>query len=110
ADELRRAVKRLGVEDRVEVVQAQAEVLGRDPAWRPAAPGVVPRGFGPRAAVAEVAAGLLVVGGQLVVSEPPERNTDRWPATALGELGLEQDVLTASRYAAFTQVAPCPSR
>jgi 16S rRNA (guanine527-N7)-methyltransferase len=107
-DFLRRAVGRLGWADRVEVVMARAEVLGRDPAWRGGQDAVVARSFGRPAATAECAAPLLRVGGQLVVSEPPAGGSDRWPAGPLARLGLVRDAGGDPTYASFTQSRPCP--
>jgi 16S rRNA (guanine527-N7)-methyltransferase len=107
-DFLRRAVGRLGWAGRVEVVTGRAEVFGRDPAWRGGQDAVVARSFGPPATTAECAAPLLRVGGQLVVSEPPAGEPDRWPAEPLGRLGLERDAAGGTRYASFTQRRPCP--
>ncbi len=105
------AVVRLGLSARVGVVRARAEVLGRDDGWRGRAELVVARGFGPPAVVAECAAPLLVVGGRLVVSEPPDREGSRWPAPALAALGLDAGgvVEHAGRgYQVLRQERPCP--
>jgi 16S rRNA (guanine527-N7)-methyltransferase len=117
-DALRRAVGRLGLSGRVEVVCERAEVLGRSPAWRSTSPVVVARSFGAPAVVAECAAPLLRVGGQLVVSEPPAEDPGRWPADGLALVGLVRDdppVPAAAaggrgRYASFTLVSLCPDR
>ncbi len=69
----------------VEVCHVRAEALARQlRAW---ASVVVARSFGPPAVTAECAAPLLVVGGLLVVSEPPVPG-DRWPGAELEQLGL----------------------
>lgn len=68
---LREAVERLGMSDRVQVVQARAEIGGRDPALRGAFDGALARSFGRPAVLAECTAPLLRPGGWLVVSEPP---------------------------------------
>jgi 16S rRNA (guanine527-N7)-methyltransferase len=65
------ALQRLALEARVEVLQARAEVAGRQDGHRGVYDGVVARSFGPPAVVAECAAPLLHPGGWLVVSEPP---------------------------------------
>lgn len=86
---LRSAVEALGVEDRVQVVTERAEVVGRAPAHRGVYQLVVARSFASPAVTAECAAPLLVVGGQLVVSEPPDVDlVERWPTEPLGELGF----------------------
>ena len=53
------AIVALGLDARVDVVEARAEVVGRDPGHRGGYDLVVARGFGPPAAVAECAAPLL---------------------------------------------------
>jgi 16S rRNA (guanine527-N7)-methyltransferase len=85
---LARAVLALGLDRRVVVAHSRAEDAGRDPAWRSRADLVVSRSFGPPAVTAECAAPLLMEGGRLVVSEPPDGTPDRWPEEALAELGL----------------------
>lgn len=87
-DFLREAVDALDLAGRVEVLTERAEVVGRDPEHRGGHDLVVVRSFGPPAVVAECAAPLLAVGGQLVVSEPPTASErDRWPAAGLQVLG-----------------------
>lgn len=87
-DFLEEAVEALGLGDRVAVVTERAEVLGRAIAHRGGYDLVVARSFGAPAVVAECAAPLLRVGGQLVVSEPPSGGEHRWPAEGLGLVGL----------------------
>jgi 16S rRNA (guanine527-N7)-methyltransferase len=82
------AVRQLGAQDRVEVVRAAAEEVGRDPGLRGRADLVVARSFAAPPVTAECAAPLLRVDGVLVVSEPPEQNSERWPTFQLGTLGL----------------------
>jgi 16S rRNA (guanine527-N7)-methyltransferase len=84
---LRAAVSRLGVRDRITVVEDRAEAVGRDPDSRGRFDLVVARSFGPPAVVAECAAPLLRVGGRAVVSEPPGGNPNGgrrrpWPSWA----------------------------
>lgn len=88
-EHLRLAVARLGLEDTVEVVEERAEATGRRPSTRFGFDAVVARGFGRPAVLAECAAPLLVPGGLVVVSEPPDGADDRWPAAGLAGLGLE---------------------
>lgn len=86
------AVSRLGMADRVTVVRGRAEDIGREPDHRGRYDAVVARSFGPPSATAECAAPLLVVGGGLVVSEPPDADSfddRRWPSEGMAELGLE---------------------
>lgn len=88
---LARSVEALGHSHRVEIVTDRAEVVGRDGVHRSSYDLVVSRSFGPPAVTAECAAPLLRPGGLLVVSEPPEPATDRWPKSGLAELGLIVD-------------------
>ena len=109
-DHLASACRRLGLTDRVEVVHARAEDIGRDPGRRGTADVVTARSFGPPAVVAECAAPLLRVGGCLLVSEPPEAQ-DRWPAAGLVPLGLssaEAREADGFGFAELLQVTPCP--
>ena len=92
ADHLVSACRRLGLADRVDVIHARAEDVGRDPAYRATADVVTARAFGPPAVVAECAAPLLRVGGRLLVSEPPD-DVDRWPEAGLTPLGLSAAVV-----------------
>ena len=85
---LRWAVGELGLADSVEVVESDAVEAARNERFRGRMNGVVARAFGSPAAAAECAAGLLVAGGRLVVSERPEWSGERWPAADLAELGL----------------------
>jgi 16S rRNA (guanine527-N7)-methyltransferase len=103
-------VSRLGLGNRVEVYEGRAEAFGRDLAWRERAVGVVARGFGPSAVVAECAAPLLALDGVLAVSDPPADDRlrgelpwdeERWPLDQLSELGLQP----ARRYGAPFSVA-----
>jgi 16S rRNA (guanine527-N7)-methyltransferase len=101
----------LGLEDRVTVVTARAEELGRDQAHRGRYAWVVARAFARPAVVAECAAPLLQVGGVLMVSEPPEHRL-RWPASGVALLGLatgEADLATP-RIAVLHQRRRCPER
>ena len=108
-DFLQRAIGRLGWSERVTVVAAQAETMGRTGGWRGAAPAVVARSFGSPSVTAECAAPLLQSGGQLLVSEPPQSPAGRWPAAGLSLVGLRLDNRTAGM-ASFTQVMACPER
>lgn len=78
---------RLGWADRGQVVEARAEDVGRDVAYRWGFELVTARSFGSPAVTAECGAPLLAVGGTLVVSEPPSA-PDRWPDAPLSQLGL----------------------
>jgi 16S rRNA (guanine527-N7)-methyltransferase len=121
---LERAVATCGLGDRVNVVQERAEIVGRDVAYRGTFDGVVVRSFGPPAVVAECAAPLLLVGGWLIVSEPPSDgdgephvgsaadDAGRWPPERLTQFGLEPVafVRTQFGYQVLRQQQPCPEQ
>lgn len=125
-DWLRRVVGRLGWEGRVVVVTGRAEVLGHEPVWRERMPAVVARGFGPPLVTAECAAGLLEVGGVLVVSEPPPSDDrsrqpspdaprdasgtgePRWSPEPLADLGLRLDAWPDARVAVIRKIRSTP--
>ncbi len=108
------AVKRLGLEDRVSVVGGRAEVVAHDPFYRATAQVVVARSVAIPAAVAECAAGLLLPGGLLVVSEPPASSGLRWDSSGLARLGMgpAQPVETSGgfHFSLVVQQLPCPPR
>ncbi len=87
-DWIREAAERLGLADRVVAVGERAETAGRDPELREAFPLVVARGFAAPAVTAECGAAFVAPGGRLSVSEPPDRDPDRWPVEQLGVLAL----------------------
>lgn len=106
------AIARLGMSDRVQVVEARAEDAARA-TLRGGLALVVARGMGSPAATAECAAGFLRVGGRLVVSEPPEERLRRWSSTGLGVLGMGEPARVKSRAAHFVvmvQEGECPQR
>ena len=98
---LRQAVLALGVVDRVVVIEARAETVGRDPRWRGRLDLVTARGFGSPAVTAECAAPLLAAGGRAVVSEPPGGDPGRWPAAGLALLGMARGPSITAGGAAF---------
>ncbi len=90
ADYLRRAVRALGIEDRVAVFNDEASALADS--QREAVDVVTARSFGPPALVVECAAPLLRLGGVLVASEPPQADpSERWPPAPLLQCGLRLD-------------------
>lgn len=115
---LRDAATRLGVDERVFVVEARAEVAGRLPELRGCHDVVTARGFGRPGVTAECGAPFLRVGGWLVVSEPPSQiestvgSRERWPRAGLQQLGLTsgQAWTTEFHYQSLAQVEPCPLR
>lgn len=87
ADMLMRAVRALGVSERVEVLAADVAMLGRR------SPGsfdaVTARSFAAPPITAKWAGVLLRRGGVLVVSEPPTDDPARWTPELLAQHGLE---------------------
>lgn len=113
AEFLERAVRALGVEERVTVVEGRAEVLARRDGLRGCFDLVVARGFGPPAVTAECGAGFLAVGGRMVVSEPPGGRPARWPADGLAVLGLEVGEtreVSGATYQVLRRRGACPDR
>lgn len=85
---LSRAIHRLGLIDRVEVLTMDVAVAGRGD-LRGQADWVTARSFGPPGDTAECAAPLLRPGGNLLVSEPVDDDVaERWPAHGLDVVGL----------------------
>ena len=84
ADLLRRAVVALQLGARVEVLTADVRELARAGRRFDA---VTARSFAAPLMVARLAAPLCTAGGVALVSEPPAATTERWPETALAELG-----------------------
>lgn len=88
-DALRRGVAAMGLADRVTVLTADVENLGRDPEHAGSYQAVVSRGFGPPEVTLRLAAPLVRPGGVIVISEPPADQPDRWKKTELlTSLGL----------------------
>lgn len=84
-DFLERAVRRLGWQDRVSVITADASDFPDD-----VTDAVVARGFGPPADTLRLAARLVRHGGPIVISEPPHSDSDRWDGERLDRLGLDR--------------------
>lgn len=117
AEFVRRAVDRLGLGDRVRVLQERAENAGRETSLRYRFDLVVARAFGPPAVTAECASPFLHPGGRLLVSEPPSATEGRWPASGLTTLGLRSERRIESRSGNGTssvqllnQIERCPDR
>jgi len=83
-DHVRRLVSRLGWQDRVTVLTADAADLDLD---RPA-DAAVARGFGPPELTIGVAARLVRPGGLVVISEPPGADGSRWHHDVLAGAGV----------------------
>lgn len=110
---LRLAVARVGVEDRIEVLEERAEIVGRPPAHRERYEVVTARSFAGSAVTAEVAAGLVTVRGILVVSEPPDPSGERWPTAGLADLGFgpaEPVEHAGAHFVVVRKAAPAPER
>jgi 16S rRNA (guanine527-N7)-methyltransferase len=88
SEHLETAVMALGWSRQLTVLRERAEVVARDAAYREQLEVVTARGFAEPAATAEIAAGLVKVGGVLVVSEPPDERAERWPPAGLEALGF----------------------
>ena len=101
---LREAVERLGISSQVRVLTERAEAAARVPELRSQFEAVVARSFGPPAVTAECAAGFLPIGGVLVVSEPPEGATDRWPEAGLAQLGFGPAIRLGTASAGFVRI------
>jgi len=89
ADLLRRAVHRLGWNDRIDVIDVDAAEAAVDP-LRGTADWVTARSFGPPASTAELGAPFLKTGGSILTSEPAYGDvSERWPTAGLARCGLE---------------------
>jgi 16S rRNA (guanine527-N7)-methyltransferase len=112
-DFLRSAIARWGRDDRVEVVQDRAEIMGRVSGWRESFDLVTARSFGRPSVAAECGGPLLALGGTMVVSEPPSE-TGRWPVEGLAPLGLEVGPTVRSvsnfNYQVLIKAAPTDDR
>jgi len=86
ADLLRRAVLALDLGSRVEVFAADVRHLAEERGG--GFDVVTARSFGPPAMTARWGAALLASGGLLIVSEPPDGGSERWPHSFLTPLGL----------------------
>jgi len=86
---LEEAVHALGLDERITVVMARAEVAGHDVGLRERFDAVVARSFAAPAVTAELGAAFVAPGGHLVVSEPPGDGGRRWDhPNELRQLGL----------------------
>jgi 16S rRNA (guanine527-N7)-methyltransferase len=88
ADFLRRAVQRMGIDDRVFVHEVDANRLLKSAGRSFGA--VTARGFGPPENTLRIARGLISESGRILISDPPEGN--RWSEALLTDLGLTRSV------------------
>ena len=86
---LKWAVNELNLMEKVTVIEEDAANFGHS-IYRNKIKLVTARGFASPAITAECSAPLLMLGGYLVVSEPPN-NENRWPSSGLDQLGLKKD-------------------
>jgi 16S rRNA (guanine527-N7)-methyltransferase len=110
---LREGASLLGLETRAEVLEQRAEVLAHETRYREVFEVVTARGFAEPAATAEIATGFVVVGGIIVVSEPPVPSGDRWSTEGLAELSLGPATLLetdGAHFAALEKRAQAPQR
>ena len=101
---LREAVLGLGLDNRIDVLEQRAEVVGRPGPYREHFEVVTARSFAGPAVTAEIAAGLVAVDGVLVVSEPPDPAIPRWPSDELADLGFGPAELVERAQAHFAVV------
>jgi 16S rRNA (guanine527-N7)-methyltransferase len=95
------------------VLGERAEDAAHRPGLRSTFDAVVARAFGRPAVTAECGAGFLVLGGILVVSEPPEDSKrERWPKKGISKLDLvlESTISTPFHFAVLRSVAPLDLR
>lgn len=88
-DALARGVAAAGMAERVQVLTAEVDDLGKDPDHIEKYDVVVCRGFGSPEVTATLARPLLKNGGSLIVSEPPSKDPSRWPSELLNKVGFE---------------------
>jgi 16S rRNA (guanine527-N7)-methyltransferase len=98
---LRGWIEQLGLEDRVEVLEGRADSWARNPSARETFDLVTARSFARPGITAEIAAGLVRIGGLLVVSEPPSGSEERWPPDLVAELGFAPAVAVLARDAHY---------
>lgn len=94
-----------------EVIEGRAEDLARIVTLEASVALVTARSFGPPAATAECAARFLVIGGILIVSEPPEA-PPRWDERGLALLGLKRGatVIAGATYQVIEKVEQTPAQ
>jgi 16S rRNA (guanine527-N7)-methyltransferase len=99
----------LGLGHQITVLEGRGEEFAHVPGLREQFPLVTARSFAGPAATAEIGTGFLEVGGLLVVSEPPEPDEGRWPASGLAEMGFGPKAEVSAqgrRFVRFRKVEP----
>ena len=96
--------RELGIDERVEVLQGRAEFWAHEPGYRETFQVVTARSFARPAITAEIASGLVRVGGIVVVSDPPDAPADRWPVDGLHSLRLGPAQSTIERDVHFSSL------
>jgi len=108
------AVEQLDLADSVHVVTVRAEDAGHEYGFRGRFAAVLSRSFGRPAVAAECAAPFLLVGGRLIVSEPPVEpcGDGRWPEAGCGLVGLrpERSVSDPFHFVVLRQTIECGER
>lgn len=98
SDFLDMAIDRLGVAQKVELIQSPAEEAAHESRLRMSADIVTSRGFGPPAMTAEIAAGYLRPRGRLLVTAVVENHASTWPLSGLKKLGYSEVLLHEGRW------------
>jgi 16S rRNA (guanine527-N7)-methyltransferase len=107
-DVLRRAVTRLGWQDRLEVVTGDVVQFARGP-WRGRFDAATARGFGPPAWTLACGAAIVRPRGRVVISEPPAEHGDRWDDDELASLGVRRVADSPAGLAVFQVERPLPA-
>ena len=94
--------RELGLDDRLDVLHGRAEFWAHADGYRETFQVVTARGFARPAITAEISAGLVRIGGTVVVSDPPDAPPERWPAAELRALGLGPARAVVERGAHFS--------
>jgi 16S rRNA (guanine527-N7)-methyltransferase len=98
---LRTWILQLGLGDRVAVLEGRADSWARNPTRRETFDLVTARSFARPAITAEIASGLVRIGGIVVVSEPPSGSDERWPKDLVGQLGFAPAIPVLAREAHY---------
>jgi len=107
---LREVLNWPGAPHDVEVITTRVEALARDPAMESSFSLVTARSFGPPAVVAECATRFLVLGGLLIVSEPPDDDAQRWQSKSLMTMGFVDNgrIRHGAAFRVLTKISATP--